>query len=215
MSGKILIYGTITSPYVNRVILACKKKRLDYVLSMPEGGAKSPTITSINPLGKIPTIKDGRTVLFESGVILEYLDMKYTRPRLISQSIAMATKTRLISAMWENYVITMLIRLFVQCINENPDKVIIDESKQKLEYGLNALNSFVQPSNYASGKSFSLADCYGVSALTFLERVSVMLGDTKLLNKKPNLQKYWGEIKKDKSVAELLKEIKVAALTKK
>ena len=40
-------------------------------------------IRSVNPLGKIPAFEDGRTVLYDSRVIVEYLDAKAGGDKLI------------------------------------------------------------------------------------------------------------------------------------
>ena len=208
MNKAITIYGTITSPYVNRVVLACRRKKLPFNLWLPEGGSKSKEVLSINPLGKIPTIRDGKTVLFESSVILEYLDSKHPKYRLISSNVDLAAKTRLISAMWENYVVVMLIRLFVQAINKKPDKKIVSDSIEKLDAGLQAIEGFINPGPYAFGKSFTLADCYGVSGIIFLNRVSGMIDCGKLLKNKKNIKKYWSHIAKEPIVYDTIKDIK-------
>ena len=208
MNNKITIYGTITSPYVNRLILGFKKKKINYQLLMPKDGIKSPEFLKINPLGKIPTIKDGKKVIFESGVILEYIDSKYQKVRLIPKGINSATQVRLLSAMWENYIVTMLIRLFVQAINKNPDKKIINETIQKLNTGLDAIEQFIEPGKFVVGKSFTLADCYGVSAIIFLERVSQMLKIKDIIGKRKKIKKYWNSMKKEKVVKEVLSDIK-------
>jgi len=43
---------------------------------------KAPSYTSINPLGKVPSIEDGELTLFESGAIVEYLIETYGKGRL-------------------------------------------------------------------------------------------------------------------------------------
>ena len=208
MSKKIIIYGAITSPYVNRLVLGCKRKKIDYDISMPKDGLKSEEFLKINPLGKIPTVKDGKKVIFESGVILEYLDSKYPSKRLIPQSINGATEVRLLSAMWENYVVSMLIRLFVQAINPNPDKKIISDTIDKLNSGLDAIEVHIYPKPFSAGKTFTLADCYAVSAITFLERVETMLKLTSFLKERKKITALWKKLKKEKIVKEVLKDIK-------
>ena len=212
MSKEITIYGTITSPYVNRVVLACRRKGLNHRVFLPEGGSKSPEILAINPLGKIPTIKDGRTVLFESGVIVEYLDVKYPKKRLIPAGANAGAQVRLIGAMCENYILLMLIRLFVQYMNGKPDKAIVADTIKKLDDSLDALNQFIQPGPYAFGKSFSAADCYAVSAMVFLERIGKMMGGTDLLGKnRRNLKRYWTAIKKEPIVKQTMADIRAYA----
>lgn len=211
MRKPIVIFGTISSPYVNRVVLACRAKTLPFSLSMPAGGAKSPELLAINPLGKIPTMKDGPQVLFESGVILEYLEDKYPKPRLIPDSIAGAARVRLIAAIAENYVTVMLVRLFVQASRSAPDPAVVEDSRKKLDHGLDVLTQFVQPGPVAFGRSLTLADCYLVSAVTFLNRVGAMMGGIDLLGPRANLRRYWAAIQKKSAVKTTLAEIAAAS----
>lgn len=206
----IEIFGTITSPYVNRVVLACRAKKLSFTLSMPAGGAKSPELLAINPLGKIPTIRDGGAVLFESGVILEYLEDRTPAPRLIPRSVAGAARVRLIGAIAENYVVVMLVRLFVQAMKPAPDQAVVTDTRGKLDHGLDALEQFVQPGPVAFGRSLSLADCYLMSAVVFLERVGQMMGGVDLLGPRRNLGRYWTAVKKNRHVAAVLADIAAA-----
>ncbi|MBM3513646.1 MAG: glutathione S-transferase family protein [Alphaproteobacteria bacterium] len=210
MRKPITIFGTITSPYVNRVVLACRAKRLPYRLTMPAGGAKSPELLAINPLGKIPTIKDGHQVLFESGVILEYFEDKYPAPRLIPSSTAGAARVRLIAAVAENYVVTMLVRLFVQASRAAPDLAIVEDTRKKLDHGLDVLNQLACPGPVAFGRSFTLADCYLVSTLVFLERVGVMMGGVDLMGARKTLRRYWAAIRKNPHVKATLADIAAA-----
>ena len=41
------------------------------------------TIRSVNPVGKIPALEDGGTILYDSRVIVEYLDAKAGGDRFI------------------------------------------------------------------------------------------------------------------------------------
>ena len=71
------IYGAILSPYVCRVLMTLRHKGIKHDVEMPADKLKSPDYLKLNPIGKIPTMKDGATILPESGVIVEYLDTKY------------------------------------------------------------------------------------------------------------------------------------------
>lgn len=68
------LYGSLTSPYVRkcRILIAEKGLSCDFEVQAPGPGS---LVRQLNPLGKVPTLQlpDG-TVLFDSPVILEYLD---------------------------------------------------------------------------------------------------------------------------------------------
>jgi len=68
------------SPYAWRVLLALEYKRLPYVshlLQFSKQEQKSHEMLSLNPRGRVPVLKDGDYVCFESLAILYYLDLKY------------------------------------------------------------------------------------------------------------------------------------------
>ncbi|MCS6947430.1 MAG: glutathione S-transferase family protein [Steroidobacteraceae bacterium] len=68
------------SPYSWRVQLALEHKRLTYnshLLQLSRQEHKSPQMLAMNPRGRLPVLKDGEYVVFESLAILYYLDLKY------------------------------------------------------------------------------------------------------------------------------------------
>ncbi|MBL8264912.1 glutathione S-transferase family protein, partial [Steroidobacter sp.] len=68
------------SPYSWRALLALEHKRLQYVshlLQFSKQEHRSPQLLQMNPRGRVPVLKDGDYVVFESLAILRYLDRKY------------------------------------------------------------------------------------------------------------------------------------------
>jgi glutathione S-transferase len=68
------------SPYSWRALLALEYKRLPYVshlLQFSKQEHRSPEMLKMNPRGRVPVLKDGDYVCFESLAILRYLDRKY------------------------------------------------------------------------------------------------------------------------------------------
>ena len=77
------------SPYAWRVLLALEYKRLPYtsrLLQFSKQEHKSPQMLALNPRGRLPVLKDGDYVCFESLAILYYLDLKYPQPPLFGRS---------------------------------------------------------------------------------------------------------------------------------
>ena len=73
-------YWSSGSPYCWRVQLALEYKGLAYsshLLEMSRQEHKAPQILKLNPRGRVPILKDGDYVCFESVAILHYLDRKY------------------------------------------------------------------------------------------------------------------------------------------
>ncbi|HVY52136.1 MAG TPA: glutathione S-transferase family protein [Devosia sp.] len=91
-------YGS-GSPFAWKVWLALEHKGIAYelkLLSFDKGDTKAPAFRAINPRGLVPTIVDDGFALWESGVILEYLEEKYPqKPLLPKETRARATVRRL------------------------------------------------------------------------------------------------------------------------
>ncbi|MEY4762609.1 MAG: hypothetical protein RLZZ200_2465 [Pseudomonadota bacterium] len=83
------VYWGSGSPYSWRVLLALELKGLPYashLLHLELQEHKAPQMLAMNPRGRVPVVKDGDYVVFESLSILYYLDLKYPEPRLFGRT---------------------------------------------------------------------------------------------------------------------------------
>jgi glutathione S-transferase len=85
----IELYWGSGSPFSWRVLLALEHKRLPYtshLLQFSKQEHKSPQMLMMNFRGKVPVLKDGDYVVFESLAVLYYLDQKYPEPPLFGRT---------------------------------------------------------------------------------------------------------------------------------
>ena len=85
----IEVYWGSGSAFAWRVLLALEFKRLPYVshlLQFSKQEHKSPQMLALNPRGRVPVLKDGSYVCFESLAILYYLDLKYPQPPIFGRT---------------------------------------------------------------------------------------------------------------------------------
>jgi glutathione S-transferase len=85
----LTLYWGSGSPYSWRVLLALEHKKLTYesqVLHFDKQEHQSPQMLKLNPRGRLPVLKDGDYVVFESVAILYYLDLKYPQPPIFGMS---------------------------------------------------------------------------------------------------------------------------------
>lgn len=83
------VYWGSGSPYSWRVLLALELKRLPYnshLLHFDLQEHKAPHMLAMNPRGRLPVLKDGDYVVFESLAVLYYLDLKYPDPPIFGRS---------------------------------------------------------------------------------------------------------------------------------
>ncbi|HEY5810177.1 MAG TPA: glutathione S-transferase family protein [Povalibacter sp.] len=95
------------SPYSWRALLALEYKQLPYVSHLVQFAKqehKAPQMLQMNSRGRVPVLKDGDYVCFESLAILHYLDRKYPQiPLFGSTPEETGTIVRVISE-YQSYV---------------------------------------------------------------------------------------------------------------
>jgi glutathione S-transferase len=118
------------SPYSWRVQLALEHKQLPYEsheLQFSKQEHKSPQMLRMNPRGRVPVLKDGDFVVFESLACLMYLDRKYPEPPLFGASPEEAATTMRViceyQAYAEQYVTQIVSALFLETLDEQMEQV--------------------------------------------------------------------------------------------
>jgi len=85
----LTLYWGSGSPFSWRVLLALEHKRLPYepqLLHFDKQQHQSPQMLKLNPRGRLPVLKDGDYVVFESVAVLYYLDVKYPQAPIFGAS---------------------------------------------------------------------------------------------------------------------------------
>ena len=81
------LIGSLTSPYVRKVRIVMAEKKLEYKFVSENVWAGDTQIGASNPLGKVPClVMDGQDAVFDSRVIVEYLETLSPVGKLIPAS---------------------------------------------------------------------------------------------------------------------------------
>ena len=89
LSSPVEIYWISGSPFAWRVLLTAEVKGIPYegkLLEASKGDLKTPEFLAINPLGRVPALRDGNFTLHESLAIMVYLDRKHPNPPLFGRT---------------------------------------------------------------------------------------------------------------------------------
>ena len=109
----VIVYGINLSTFTRKVRLALAEKGVAYRLEVAPMG--SPQVRALHPLGKIPVIDDGGTVVPDSSVIIAYLEKAYPQHPLYPHSAR-----DLARALWlEEYADTRLREATLPWFAEN------------------------------------------------------------------------------------------------
>lgn len=80
-------------PYVQRAVIVLTEKGIPHMRTYVDLGDTPPWFKEISPLGKVPLLRVGDEVLFESAVICEFLDESYG-PRLHPENVLQRARHR-------------------------------------------------------------------------------------------------------------------------
>jgi len=78
---QIQLVSFVLCPFVQRAVITLKEKRVDFSLGYIDLKKPPDWFRKISPLGKVPLLRVDGEVIFESAVIIDYLDEVYA-PRL-------------------------------------------------------------------------------------------------------------------------------------
>ncbi|MGH7782323.1 MAG: glutathione S-transferase family protein [Candidatus Binatia bacterium] len=171
------LYWGSGSPFAWRVMLTLEVKRLSYeskLLEFSKGEHKTPTFLNLNPRGKVPVLKDGDLILYESLAIMAYLDKKYPEPPIFGRS---AEDTGLIWRMIsevDSYLLetgNKLIRpiFFGKGLDKTND---IKEAAATIRQELKRIDTELAHSSWLVGKQISAADISLFPLIQIIERAA-------------------------------------------
>src|SRR3990170_6456544 len=95
----IRLYDFALSPRVRKVRIVLAEKGLRYErvpVDLFKGEQRKPEFLALNPNGKVPTLQDDGTVVYESTVIMEYLNDKYPDPPLLPADPGARARARIL-----------------------------------------------------------------------------------------------------------------------
>lgn len=94
----MLLYEHPLSSYAQKVKIALREKGLDFTAALPEDfgtGRREGPFAEANPRAEVPVLVDGAVTLFESTVILEYIEERWPEPPLLPREPAARARARL------------------------------------------------------------------------------------------------------------------------
>lgn len=172
-----LLYSN-TSPYARKVRVVAAEKRIDVQMAPVVLSDPDCPINDYNPLGKIPVLvlPDGDS-LYDSRVIVEYLDHRTPLAHLIPQEHTARIAVRRLEALADGVTdAAVAAMLESRRPEEKQDAAVIVKQMGKVERGLKVLNDDLGKRKWCVNDSFSLADIAVGCMLGYIEMRCQHLG---------------------------------------
>lgn len=140
--------------YCHQVKIVLAEKGVAYETENIEPGEISEDLLELNPTGSLPTLVDRDLVLFNSRIIMEYLDERFPHPPLMPVYPVARAECRLLMQRIEND----WYPVFAKAVDENnPDSIA---ARKQLREELLAVAPIFTQCEYFMSNEFSLVDCY-------------------------------------------------------
>ncbi len=102
----IKLYDHPLSPYAQKVRIALREKGVAFEMALPDGlgaGGAAGEFAGANPRAEVPVLIDGEARIFDSTIILEYIEDKWPTPALLPTSPADRARVRMIEEVMDTH----------------------------------------------------------------------------------------------------------------
>ena len=198
------LIGATTSPYVRKVRIVMAEKKLDYQFVAEDVWSADTTIAQSNPLGKVPClVMEGGEALFDSRVIVEYLDTLSPVGKLIPavgrERAEVKTWEALADGVLDALILARLEANWAGRTKAQRSQAWIDRQVGKAHASLKAMSQGLGDKPFCAGIYLSLADIAVGCALGYAE---FRFKDIDWRASYPNLGKLYEKLMQRPSFAE-------------
>jgi len=153
-----------------RIVLSEKDITVDIVHIDPNN--KPEDLLDVNPYNTVPTLIDRELVLYDSRVIMEYLDERFPHPPLMPVDPVSRSKSRLALFHIEKDWYAPLSEI------NSPDTAVSDAAKKSLQESILSTVEVFKVKPYFLSDEFSIVDCSIAPILWRLPFFGIKLGAT-------------------------------------
>ncbi len=206
MTHRMKLIGSLSSPYVRKVRIVMAEKKLDYEFVAEDVWSASTRIGASNPLGKVPClVMEGGEALFDSRVIVEYLDALSPVGKLIPNTgrarAEVKTWEALADGVLDALILARLEATWAGRTDGQRSQAWIDRQMSKVDASLAAMSSGLAERAFCSDIHLTLSDIAVGCALGYLD---FRFAHIDWRTRHPNLAKLYEKLAQRASFADTL-----------
>ena len=152
--SSMTLFSDSTNHYSNRVRIVLAEKGVTVDLIESDSGIAPAELADVNPYNTMPTLVDRDLVLYESKVMMEYLDERFPHPPLLPVYPVARAESRLLMYRIERDWCSL-----VDAIQNSRSENVVTKSAKELRDGLMAIAPIFAEKPYFMSEEFTLVDC--------------------------------------------------------
>ena len=195
------LIGSHTSPFARKVRIVLAEKKIDYEFVIDSPWTEDSKVPDINPLGKIPVlVLDDQTPLFDSRVIVEYIDNVTPNNKLFPAPNRERTEVKRWEALADG-VLDAAVSALLEGKRAKKEQSADWVTRQhgKVSRGLDFMARELAEKSFCMGTHFSMADIAVGTALGYL---AFRFADINWPESHPNLGKLYAKLMLRPSLAD-------------
>jgi len=164
------LFSDPLSQYSHRVRIVLAEKGVTVDIEDIDSDAVTEEILEANPYGSLPTLVDRDLALYESKVVMEYLDERFPHPPLLPVYPVARAESRL----WV-YRIERDWCVLIDQILDDPDSEKSHQARKEFRESLITIASIFDEMPYFMNEEFTIVDCCLAPMLWRLPQLGIVL----------------------------------------
>jgi stringent starvation protein A len=195
------LYTDLSDVYSHQVRIVLAEKGVNVEIVPANSTSPSEDLLTLNPYGTVPTLLDRDLVLFESRIIMEYLDERFPHPPLLPvYPVARAESRKMMFRIEQDWYQLMMAILADQNV---------DEAREELKSSLMSLEPIFADKPFFLSDEFSLLDCVMAPLLWRLPALGIEI-DASAKGLHSYMQRLFARDAFKNSLTEIEKQMRVA-----
>lgn len=160
----VILYGNPLSTYTRTARIAFEEKGVAYDLEPVDHTV--PEYREIHPFGKIPALRHGSMLLYETLAITKYVDEAFDGPPLQpADTVTRAFMNQWISSIVHYYYGSMVRKLVFERFvapmqGRAPNEALVAEGLPEIKHQIDVLEGTLSQSPYLAGADSTIADMF-------------------------------------------------------
>jgi glutathione S-transferase len=176
------LYDFLPCPFGQKVRIVLAEKSLTYELNeidLSQGDQRRPEFRRLNPFARVPVLLDEDTAIYDSTIIIEYLEDEYPEPPVLPSIGSSALRAR--ARMFEDFADTLFTPQVGQLMSEmaraenERDQARIQGLQRRIEQALDYVNHELNGQQFLAG-DFSIADIAFTPRVLVLSELGIEVG---------------------------------------
>ncbi|GGH89436.1 glutathione S-transferase N-terminal domain-containing protein [Pseudomonas fluvialis] len=169
--NKLTLFSDPLSHYSHRVRLVLAEKSVQAELIEVQAGQCPAQLSELNPYGSLPTLADRDLALYETSVVMEYLDERYPHPPLLPvYPVARANSRLLVHRIQRDWC-----RQVDQILDPRQKDAVRVQARKELRESLIGVSPLFADKPFFLSEDMSLVDCCLLPILWRLPQLGIEL----------------------------------------